>query len=277
MAVESNVVRAGIYNVEYFSGAQVSLYIGDIWVDEVTTLSYQIQQNRQPIYGYASQLYDDLSEGQVLVTGTFTLNFKEAGYLWLILDRYRQKFRGQASLTDKVKPFRDSSSVNKNTVERLINNETDVFERNRLLQDLAKEIATSTGEDAKKYREDLRLGLVEAYADSRAETAASLQGYASNTRAGGGIGRAEDLYETFEDAVWRKSGIELDNATRRTDDPRLNPFDIYVAFGDFAGDNSVNHTIERIRDVSILGKSKQVVIDGMPIQEQYTFLGRNLV
>lgn len=45
---EANVVRRGVYNIEYFSGAQVSLYIGDVWVDEVTTLAYGYQQSRAP-------------------------------------------------------------------------------------------------------------------------------------------------------------------------------------------------------------------------------------
>jgi len=273
MAKEANVVRRGIYNVEYFSGAQVSLYIGDIWVDEITTLSYGVMQSRSPIYGYASELFDDVSEGHVLVQGTFTLNFKEAGYLWLVLNRFRSKMGGQENLLERSSPtpFKSSADVARRNIERIINHETTIFERNRVLQNLV--ISSDPDELAK------------AQSQARLQTRSSLTGFSSDTRTVASIdktrskkvGAAENKYEMFEDTVWRKSPQELDAETRRTDDPRLNPFEIFVAFGDFAGDNTANHTIERIRDVYILGKSKQIVIDGMPIQEQYSFIARNLV
>lgn len=264
-----NVIRRGIYNVEYFSGAQVSLYIGDIWVDEITTLSYGYTQSRQPIYGYASTLYDDLSEGQILVQGQFTINFKEAGYLWLILNRFRGSYGG-SSLMDEAKPFTSSASTNRNTVERLVNNELSIYDRNRTLQELAEQYSNLNA--------DQLVNKLNKYVDKQRLTASrSLGGFASNTRTTGGIGRAENVYEAFEDAVWGKAKKKGEEPNRRPDDPALNPFEIYVTFGDFAGDNTVNHTIERMKNVSILGKSKQIVIDGMPIQEQYTFIARELV
>lgn len=284
-ANSANVIRKGIHNIEYFSGAQVSLYIGDIWVDEVTTLDYSVMQNRTPIYGYASTLYDDVTEGHVLVQGTFTINFKEAGYLWLILNRYRGH-HGGSNLMDNAKPFLNSASVQREAVERLVNNETTIARRNELLLDLGETIS-NLNEEVRKGTEGaaeelafFRRETARATVRSRGEISASLGGYASTVRALGGIGDAENAFEAFEDTVWQDSGAKLDLAedqARRTDDPRLNPFDIYVAFGDFAGDNTANHTIERIRDVTLLGKSKRIVIDGMPIQEQYVFLARNLV
>ena len=280
MAQEGDVIRRGIYNVEYFSGAQVSLYIGDVWVDEITTLNYGIMQNRQPIYGYASELYDGLSRGNVLVQGTFTINFKEAGYLWLILNRYRGKYNG-TDLMEESGPFSSSGSASRNTVERIVNGETSTAEKNRFLQSLSEDFGRVNEESPHAFSSDLH-NL--AYS-GHLETAATQAGFSSSTRFAaslhesrkGRVGRAENLYESFEDAVWGKKGTQEFLDTRRADDPRLNPFDIYVAFGDFAGDNSVNHTIEKIDTVSILGKSKQIVIDGMPIQEQYQFIARNLI
>lgn len=286
MANEANVVRRGVYNVEYFSGAQVSLYIGDIWVDEITTLSYGYIQNRQPIYGYASTLYDDLSEGQILVQGNFTVNFKEAGYLWLILDRYKGLATGHDLKSGKYRtkgPFENSHYVNRNAIERLVNNELSVFERHKVLQELVEQEKNydPAKSDDKAASQLARKRLAERSAKARQAartgTSASLRGFSSDIRAGGGIGTAENIFEDFEDAVWGSQRNERVTLHRRTDDPALNPFDIYVAFGDFAGDGHANHTIERINTVSILGKSKQIVIDGMPIQEQYTFIGRELI
>ena len=57
----------------------------------------------------------------------------------------------------------------------------------------------------------------------------------------------------------------------------MNPFDIYIAFGDFAGDNRHNHTIQKITDVHILSSSKGTAVDGGPIVETYSFLARDII
>jgi hypothetical protein len=277
MAQETSIVRRGIYNVEHFSGAQVSIHIGDVWVDEVTTLNYGYTQNRRPIYGYASQLYDGLSKGQILIQGTFTINFKEAGYLWLILNRYQGKLRGADDQMKRGTPFSNSGSASKNTIERFVNNEVGSFERNRLLQNLVMQGTAETAESLGQLQEELVSGRLAVQAD--------LGGYASSTRAVASkfnpnkrkVGKAEGLYEEFEDAVWGKPDTERFLEGRRPDEDALNPFDMYISFGDFAGDNSANHTIEKLETVTILGKSKRIQIDGLPIQEQYTFIARNLI
>lgn len=257
-------VRPGIYNEEYFSGSQAAIYIGDVWVDEITSLSYAVHQNRTPLYGYASQLWDDVSEGPVLVQGEFTINFKEAGYLWLILNRYRETMTGNRSL---ISPFKDTDEVSQRNIEQLINGEVSTFRRNELYKNLASEAAREL---------------------MRAQTSAQLGGFASIRRSSGYVGKfkqgrkkgqydAESVFEHFENEIWRKTNEQLDAEDRRADDPRLNPFDIYIAFGDFAGDDRANHTIQKITDVHILGSSKRIVVDGQPIQEAYSFIGRNLV
>jgi hypothetical protein len=279
MPKEKQSLRQGIYNVDYFSGAQCALYIGDTWVDEVTSMTYSVRQNRMPLYGYADQLFKDVSKGQVLVQGEFTINFKEAGYLFLILDRYQTLMNNRPSLMHTYSrpgiahrsgqgkngtPFAASDLDQRESIESLINNDEEFtnIERNRILQALAagKEIEVKGDLAGSRQR----------------EAAASLGGFSSQTRASGGIGAAENIFEAFEDIIWKKPK-ELDNLHRRADDPRLNPFDIYMAFGDFAGDNNANHTIQKLSGVHIIGSVKQVVIDGQPIQEAYSFIARNLI
>lgn len=265
--------RRGIYNVEYFSGTQAAVYIGDVWVDEITSISYAVSQNRTPLYGYADTYFRDVSEGQVIVQGQFTINFKEAGYLWLILDRYRNKVKGRNSYLSRT-PFLASDVATQYNIERIFNNEVTRREKIIAYRELAA-LAKEPGSEAKIARQQFGAFYVD---ETKGGTAnASLGGFASNTRQEGGIGRAENAFETFEDKAWRKTQNELDREHRRADDAGLNPFDIYVTFGDYAGDNSANHTVQKISDVYILGGSKQIVVDGQPIQEAYTFIGRNLV
>jgi hypothetical protein len=77
-------------NIRYFSGSQASLYIGDVWVDEITSYSFTLQHDRSPVYGYGSQHWDFMPRGTIIIMGEFTINFKEPNYLWIILERYKR-------------------------------------------------------------------------------------------------------------------------------------------------------------------------------------------
>lgn len=76
-------------NGQYFSGAQVSVFIGDTWIDDIVSISYQTTHQRQPVYGYGSQHFDLMPKGTILVAGEFSINFREPNYLWMVLERYK--------------------------------------------------------------------------------------------------------------------------------------------------------------------------------------------
>lgn len=75
-------------NLEYYSGSQASIFIGDLWVDDICDWQCSLNYSASPIYGYGSTFYDHIAEGKVLVQGSFTINFKEPNYIWTILARY---------------------------------------------------------------------------------------------------------------------------------------------------------------------------------------------
>jgi hypothetical protein len=243
-------LQPGVYNQEYFSGAQVSLYIGDVWVDEVTSISYQVSQQRVPLYGYADQLWRDVAEGQVLVQGNFSINFKEAGYLWVILKRYNEIVKNNGNI---LIPFSNKNQTLRRNIERIVNGEVGTFDRNRALTEAAASLASDR------------------------ETAASLGMPVDNTNL---PTTSDTIFDVFEEMVW---GVDVGGDSsitdhRRADDVRLNPFDIYMTYGDFTTDDeTIHNTIRRINDVYIIGTSQQVVIDGQPIQEVYSFIARNIV
>ena len=111
-----------IYDYDHYSGANVSLYIGDIWVDEVTSIKYQIEQQKRPIYGYASYHWDFVAKGTSMVTGMFTINFKESGYLYYVLKRI-QDAGANAHLTPTELAEGSTSQTNpidRNTIERFL-------------------------------------------------------------------------------------------------------------------------------------------------------------
>jgi hypothetical protein len=98
-------------NGTYFSGAQASLFIGDTWVDDVASISWNIQQNKQPIYGYGSQHWDFIAEGIVSVSGEFAINFREPNYLWMILER-NKRFSLSPSELEKTRTEINNKDIN---------------------------------------------------------------------------------------------------------------------------------------------------------------------
>jgi len=256
-------IRPGVYEVDYFSSSQVGIFVGDILIDEITSLAFSVTQSRKPLYGYADTFFSAVSKGQVLVQGQFTINFKEAGYLWLVLRNnkeinglmspfgYRYDKTGERIDSDSFGPKETAFTRN---IEQIVNGEADYANRIEAVRNLQ-----------------------EAYA--------SLGGFASTARAAKDkkedgsftLGAAEDAFEAFENAVWKGSTEQLVNEDRRCDDPRLNPFDIYITYGDFTGDDTHNHTIVRLNDIHIFGTAQQIEMDNMPIQEMYQFFARTRI
>jgi len=78
-------VEYQIYPEEYFSGSDISIYFGDVWVDEVVAINFSLVEHVQPIYGFNSYTWDAVARGSRIIQGTFRINFKETNYLNKIL------------------------------------------------------------------------------------------------------------------------------------------------------------------------------------------------
>lgn len=74
----------------YFSGCDVVIYFGDVFVDDISRLQFTLQESVRPIYGYASRTWDVVARGARIVHGSFELAFREAGYLDTILGHIGQ-------------------------------------------------------------------------------------------------------------------------------------------------------------------------------------------
>ena len=254
-----------IYDLDYFSGNQVSIYIGDVWVDEITSISYHVQQNKAPIYGYASQLFDDTAAGQVLVRGSFSINFKEQGYLWAVLRRYfdiaaasigatQTKANDKALLatgpgssrtmpdirnSDDVRVGSNGNKISRASIERIVRGEASTDEKYRFYHDLAGYV--TFGENSKKDK------------------------------------AFEDIVDAFEDEVWQPNATNsnLNSQVRRTDANKFDGFDIYCVYGNMA-DGKANHTVRKIIGVRLLSESKVVTLEPGVIQENYEFLAQSV-
>jgi hypothetical protein len=59
-----------VFTEEYFSGADVAIYIDGELIQNISSLSFQIQEQLKPLFGYASRTYDDIAVGNRIVVGT---------------------------------------------------------------------------------------------------------------------------------------------------------------------------------------------------------------
>ena len=65
----------------YFSSIDAEIYFGDIFIDDINSIHYEVVEKVLPVYGYNSFKYDYLMNGVRLVSGQFTINFTKSGWL----------------------------------------------------------------------------------------------------------------------------------------------------------------------------------------------------
>jgi len=96
------------YRLQYFTGVQASIWIGETWVTECFGISFQATQNLIPLFGYASSTFDAVAKGRVLVQGSFEINFVDEGYLYYVLHKMRADSLGPLSITEDPSEFNES-------------------------------------------------------------------------------------------------------------------------------------------------------------------------
>lgn len=78
----TNILRnQPLKTTSYYSSNQALLYIGTVLVDEMVSIRYQLQNSKFPLTAYHSPYYQRTAQGQVLVSGEFTVNYIAADYI----------------------------------------------------------------------------------------------------------------------------------------------------------------------------------------------------
>lgn len=70
----------------YFSGEQARVMFRGQLVDDIVTLDYVGQQQKMPLYGYKSHIWDRVVRGKFLLQGSFTIAFTEPFKLLKLLE-----------------------------------------------------------------------------------------------------------------------------------------------------------------------------------------------
>lgn len=103
-------------NVRYYSSVDADIYFGNIFIDEVVSIGWQVQQNAMPLFGYNSFTFDDMAVGNRIVTGQFAVNYTESNYLTKVMSTMtkisRQMYGTDIPATSK---FTDADRIRRNT------------------------------------------------------------------------------------------------------------------------------------------------------------------
>lgn len=267
------------YPYDFFSGSDAKVYLGDIYVEDIITIQYNVTQSKVPIYGYASQLFDAIAKGQVLVEGTLAINFKEVGYLNLI----------QAQLESQRRGFLSNGAL-KATIDKSLKSSAKFTPGLNYIGDNAKPdnygaVVLSDGTPQIIRQQET---IEEILLNKKSSLAlANTLGVASNSDKD-----FEDFAEILEDTIWGDTNgkpFAAENKLKRIDEFDYSPnggiyssknspsntLNILITFGDI-NDYRAEHTLISINDVHFTSSSMIVAPDGNPIAESYTFIARNI-
>ena len=242
--------------MDYYAGTQAKLYIGGIWVDDIVSVQYQVSTQHSPIYGYASDRFDAIATGTSIVQGTFTIAFREVGYLVSILKQLEY-------VTDTRNMKRRLASI-KAASKRAAQKDTDsILNRQSAASD-------NQGNASVPHSPQVSMNLSRSDGDvivgnTRIEDLLDPNG-----------ANFEQVVDELERRIWGSKG------GGRTGVPRVDGvgwydqplFDIVITYGETKAGR--RFTTESINGVKIIGTGKLIEATGNPILEQYTFIARDI-
>lgn len=235
----------------YYSGANVKVYFGDVWVEELASIQYQVEENVAPIYGFNSYMFDKVARGTRLVTGSFMLNHTESGYLNIILDRISETAdlaKGRTQEASEIQYLKDDVKHN-NSLQNIQN------------------LLSVHGD--KKYSDYVK-GLKESY-------------WGTSESSGTTTHRTSEGREYQPNYYADKEGSGEDNPLKQHGfnilldmSPSANTKDFIDCIRDSGGNAGNSQTYRSIIGVHITGENQMIAPDGSPLQTQYNFIARDI-
>jgi|GEM_PF-4923557 hypothetical protein len=230
------------YSTDYFCGSQVAIFLGDIWLSDISMIQYEMTQTKRPFYGYKSQKFDMVAKGAQLINGAFSMNYTHTNYLNMAIAEYLRHSQVMSKDGGPGVP----GSIDHDEFARFLD---DIYNKRNSLKTLGPNgpltnIPGDTDNSLNELDFSVKANLLEQYF--------------------WGAGDApEEQYST----------IPPDN---------LPPFDVLITFGNYAKERPVedegisSHTAKILNSVHITGHALQTATTGEPIQEVYSFIARGL-
>ena len=223
---------------DFYSGSQITIWFGNIVIDDISSIQWVRSQGKMPIYGYASQLWDTVADGVVVIQGSFTVNFRQQGYIPAVITQIANMYKILAPNDPTGKRQFDQTKwpSYKNMIALHLKNGT--FGPQTVEEIIELGNSTNFFEQAKVY-EDIIWGTYPAYNPARE---------VSDVKQSVAIPDGFNILITYGN-------------TSKNDAVTLN--------------DHLQSTTKSLVGVHLMGESQLIQVGGQPIQEQYSFIARN--
>lgn len=99
------------FKYDYYSGANIGLFVGANQITNAVGFEMSLQQNKTPVYGYASSLFDGVANGVVQVSGVLWMNFTQAQLMSAFVANNAGAIASQIDLGKQMDMLFSSNSV----------------------------------------------------------------------------------------------------------------------------------------------------------------------
>tara|TARA_Y100001973_G_C5182838_1_gene325951 strand:+ start:1152 stop:1958 length:807 start_codon:yes stop_codon:yes gene_type:complete len=246
----------------YFSSNQSLIFIGDRLIDEALACAYKLEQRKVPIYGYASQYYDKIASGKIIISGSLSINYIDHAYLSLAMIHIMLGNKGKNASHKRSlvqKSIRDKFGT---SLEEMLNPGTigssTPQNPNSGMKEIAQFIATNPAA-GKKIMKDLR----DKYWGG-ANDSAFKEGFGTNL-----------TYNDFNDLTQDKiNNMNFSDKILFSRPDQMPPVNITVSHGNpLAKDKS---TYRILQDVSFISMEQHISPSGQPQSETYHFIAKSI-
>lgn len=104
---------------EYYSGTDTKVYLNNNEQTEISYISFSLNEQLKPIYGYASRTFDDMAVGSRIVTGMFKMPIRNPEEQ----DTYEEVVEAALSTLEEINNKNQSEEDKKNNTEWINNND----------------------------------------------------------------------------------------------------------------------------------------------------------
>jgi len=223
---------------DFYSGSQISIWFGNILIDDINSIQWVRSQSKMPIYGYASQLFDAVADGVVIIQGSFSINFRQQGYIPAVLDNIITIYKNLAPTDPTGKRQFDQTKwpQYKDMIALHLRNGTFGPQTMAEIQELGN--SQNFFELAKVYE----------------DTIWGTYGQADSAKEVSDVKQSIDIPGGFNILITYGNPSHNDAKTLK---------------------DHMQSTTKSLVGVHLMGESQLIQVGGQPIQEQYSFIARN--
>jgi hypothetical protein len=249
---------------KYFASNQALIFIGPYLLDEALAVSYKLEQRKVPIYGYASQYFDAVAAGKVIVSGTVTINYLDSAYMYLAMAEAIVGSKKGNSYSAVTKAIKASNIIERKILKQLgdISADDSVFARNpkqsRQMRKIAQSIATNPVAGQQIIKELRKRYWKNSNTQDRV--------YSSNIT-------GKDVYNLVSNNELGDPD-ELLDATLFARPDQMPPINITVSHGNPFDKHTSTYRV--LRECHIISMEQHISPTGQPQAETYSFISRSV-